>query len=1402
MAVKDLINQISRNKIVSKAKELIDRDKSREGVQFVSPNLKQNISQGIENYFNQPRQQISASGLAYRTAKNIGQQVQQGTEALKARQESINQRTQGLSFLDRLKSPATQQENQQLLTGVKSAGIALAPTNLPFTLASMGLAGGFNSLQGQDPAQAMAQTAFTAPVSGQFIKVTNPLIKTALSKIKAPQIVQNRVTPAIANVAQGLGIDVATGQKTTPLSVGIDVLAGVAGKQGQFGDIANAKGITTRSKTVSNALNKEKEITKVINDLRTPKVMNDPVLGGENIQLAEKTWKEVFGKTRQLPKDVNQIVGELEDALSGAKTQKLMESEGIKLGFADESIPKEQLPLYQEAKKYGSAEEFIQDKVYSKFQAKNVNEGKTAYENFLKSRKGMKIDNPEKLINKYTFSNTNEKRETLRAIETYNNDNLKGYPEVDLINRIKSSYGEVIGNNVEQISKESKALKLTNIWNKANQPSGIAQLQSQIPGMGFAQQGKIKTNLTKAIKNNQPEQIIKTVQEAPKLKQKGFIKTVLASEKTTPELKEAVSKIDDQLYTPVKNVEQVANAQKIVNKSFDDAKKMVLEGKGNIEQNSAVGIELARRLQAEGRFDEAIEVIEKLDEQGRQSGRYIQSLSLWSRLTPEGMIRFAKNTFDKANERLTATSQVTLDEGLQKQIYDKMSQVQKMADSPEKTKATKEVLELINEKIPPSVNELFDAYRYQNMLSSPKTQLRNIYGNFFQAVVTRPATMGAEVVVDNVQALLRGKERTRYLSEVPEYYKSMFNMIPNGTEGFLESMKGQNIDIQKPDLGQLRTQRLPKQLTFVTRFMEGMDKFFQGVIGGAEYNRLIKSGLDKEEALRQSSQKAQELLFRAPVDPKNKSGQGVVLSSIDNASQAISDLGKKIPPVRWAVPFIQTPMNVFKQTLEFTPGVGLSTLIGSTRKNEQIAKQLVGSMFMAYGAKKAMDGDLTWSAPTDAKEKELFYASGKKPFSIRVGDTYVPIVYFGPLASAFILPAATKYYQEESKTALTDSQVDKLGKISLAMLEYLSGQTFLEGLGNVVDILKGDDMASVANSAAFTSTQLIPLNGLVRYINTILDPVYRKARGFKESVMSGIPGLSTQLEAYTDPNGNVSTRLPVNYVIPFDVGKAREEWELPLQQRQQLNQQRNLLNVAKKELEMGGTKKVKGITTGQEADLIREKVKYGMDVSEDELYSAYLNKPLSMKSTNKYEKSLRDSELYGKISDISSNEYLSEDQKNTLMEKIATELQIPKTELDYYQVANKTVDQKTMYVLDQVPRFTNENEFVNYLVEGRRKVNGQQLVSSGVIDNLVDEGLISESLGKQLKKVTFDKKTGKVGTGRAKKAKVITPPTFKVSTSRSKIEAPKIKAISGLKPSKYKLKQPKLQTDDIKIKIR
>lgn len=204
--------------------------------------------------------------------------------------------------------------------------------------------------------------------------------------------------------------------------------------------------------------------------------------------------------------------------------------------------------------------------------------------------------------------------------------------------------------------------------------------------------------------------------------------------------------------------------------------------------------------------------------------------------------------------------------------------------------------------------------------------------------------------------------------------------------------------------------------------------------------------------------------------------------------------------------------------------------------------------------------------------------------------------------------------------------------------------------------------------------------------------------------------------------------------------------------------------------------------TAEARDRVKDKLKYGMEVTQNELEQTYLYKPLSMKSGNRYEKSQRDSELWSSISTIENDDKLNPQQKQVLKQKIATELNITPEEVDRYSVAKENNDTKTLYTLDRFDTFQNFDEMMRYLVQGRKPLNGKILVSDGVIDNLVRDGLISEQMGRDLKGLDLNpdgtlkksKKRGSKSSGRDKATQNYLKALARIKPSSSKFVAPRV----------------------------
>ena len=179
-----------------------------------------------------------------------------------------------------------------------------------------------------------------------------------------------------------------------------------------------------------------------------------------------------------------------------------------------------------------------------------------------------------------------------------------------------------------------------------------------------------------------------------------------------------------------------------------------------------------------------------------------------------------------------------------------------------------------------------------------------------------------------------------------------------------------------------------------------------------------------------------------------------------------------------------------------------------------------------------------------------------------------------------------------------------------------------------------------------------------------------------------------------------------------------------------------------KAIESGNTK----LATSTSEKIIKAKLEAGVPVSEQELSTVYLSQALKMPKSNRYETSQRNSALWNKSGSLYDNEDLTAEQKEILQNRIASELGVSRQDLDIYQVAKQDNDSKTLYAYDKLDQSQSFDDFMRYLVNGRKPINGKILVSDGVINNLVEDGLIPEALGDDIKDIDL-KEDGTLKTG-------------------------------------------------------
>jgi hypothetical protein len=476
----------------------------------------------------------------------------------------------------------------------------------------------------------------------------------------------------------------------------------------------------------------------------------------------------------------------------------------------------------------------------------------------------------------------------------------------------------------------------------------------------------------------------------------------------------------------------------------------------------------------------------------------------------------------------------------------------------------KQVTAFFRQFVPPTFWEKLDVYRYGNILSSPKTHIVNAASNLLQVAGVRPVLRLTTGAVDFVSSGLSGKTREYYVGQVPAYYKGMFNSMGKAFGDAVETIKGKKI-VERPDIEHIPTgSKWLAGHQSVMNMLEAGDVFFRTLATAGEEEALayrnIKGGkqLSSIQIQLQAKTKAAETIFRGELDPKNKLGQGFLLSGIDQFTNAAYQF-RRVPGGKWIIPFIKTPMNILKQGVEYSP-MGFLTVPGNVLKKEQAAKAIVGSAVFGGASMIAFSGNSTWSIPRGKKQKEAFYAAGMKPYAIKMGGKWISYSRLGPLAYPIAMAAAMKYYYEDAPDALSEEKMSKAGDVFVGLAQFFSDQSYLQGIKQAIDAISTS--YGRAGLVGSISSQLVPMSSLQRWVTQIVDPIYRKTdkdfspKAIVEKVKAGIPGLSKDLPAYKDVGDQPSKRknMPFNAFSPVEITPENKQGETDYKTLQQKNQ--------------------------------------------------------------------------------------------------------------------------------------------------------------------------------------------------------------------------------------------------------
>lgn len=237
---------------------------------------------------------------------------------------------------------------------------------------------------------------------------------------------------------------------------------------------------------------------------------------------------------------------------------------------------------------------------------------------------------------------------------------------------------------------------------------------------------------------------------------------------------------------------------------------------------------------------------------------------------------------------------------------------------------------------------------------------------------------------------------------------------------------------------------------------------------------------------------------------------------ISKASGKLMEMANVAPALRFIVPFIRTPINIFMFTAERTP-VGL--FVKSIRNDIfsgngaeralAIARMSLGSMVMAVAYEMTMSDLITGGGPGDKELREAKVRTGWQPYSIKMGDQYVAYNRLDPFGSIVGMAADAAEVWNHLHEEGHEDKKDTLATMVVASLaKNMTNKTYLEGVSRFIDAIHNPDRYGSGWIERFVAS-FTPSG--VAHIERLIDPTVRETQGVIDAIKARIPGLSTTL---------------------------------------------------------------------------------------------------------------------------------------------------------------------------------------------------------------------------------------------------------------------------------------------------
>lgn len=250
-------------------------------------------------------------------------------------------------------------------------------------------------------------------------------------------------------------------------------------------------------------------------------------------------------------------------------------------------------------------------------------------------------------------------------------------------------------------------------------------------------------------------------------------------------------------------------------------------------------------------------------------------------------------------------------------------------------------------------------------------------------------------------------------------------------------------------------------------------------------------------------------------------------SDVGPLIQKLNAIRAEYPMLRFVIPFINTPTNIFKFTFERTPIAPLTTRYraaiaqGGPAADLARTKMALGTAAIMLAMDLSMNGQITGGGPSSSSELANLKRQGWQAYSVKIGDRYYSFNRMDPLGTLLGFGGDLGEYLANADT----DDVDEFGRgetdraiaaAAFAVTEQVTSKTYMQGLSDLSEAINDPERFG-AQWVKKMGASLVP--AAVGQPARALDPVQRYTTGVIEEMKARLPGFSDTLPPRRDAWG-------------------------------------------------------------------------------------------------------------------------------------------------------------------------------------------------------------------------------------------------------------------------------------------